>query len=140
MMPRLVFTVGGAPVPQSRTNTSTSGVRFTPKRTRDYQKLVARTAVDAMRAQGWESGVGPYAVTLLVTRKHMRGDLDNFAKAALDGMNRVVFADDRHIHVLYVQFAGDDGVGEPRLDVVIDQLEPRAPKSKAKRARKSVTP
>lgn len=135
MMPRLTFTVPGAPVPQSRTGTSMAGFRFTPKRTRDYQKLVTATALKAMHANGWESGVGPYSVTLLITRQHARGDLDNFAKSALDGMNRIVFADDRYIRTLFVSFAADDGVGEPRLEVIVDQLEARAPVKRSRKKR-----
>src|SRR5207249_2830412 len=92
----------GAPVPCERVRIfrtkkgKTRGV--TPQRTRAYEQRVAWCARAAMAGARWSLTPGVrYALTLRVFRARDAGDWDNFGKSCADGMNGVVWADDRRI-------------------------------------------
>jgi Holliday junction resolvase RusA-like endonuclease len=107
----LVFTVGGPPVPWQRTQTR-GGQRFTPKRQRAYQSLVALHASMAITRKVWPSA-STFAVELDVYQQDARRrDLDNFAKTVGDACNGVLWDDDSQIV-------------EWRLRKHIDRAQPR---------------
>lgn len=92
--------VVGSPVPKGRARVGKRGNVYTPQRTRDFQDRVAWLAMKAMRRRP------PLTCSLRVhvdVRYKRDADLDNFIKAALDGMNRIVFADDRQVVGLSAQ-------------------------------------
>jgi Holliday junction resolvase RusA-like endonuclease len=116
----LSFTVPGQPVAKGRPRLSTIGGKaraFTPAKTVRYEHLVAKAAQQAM--QGRPPVPAGVAVTADIIawlpvpaswsrkkrdaailgdmRPTSRPDVDNFAKAALDGMNGIVFHDDAQI-------------------------------------------
>ena len=112
----LIITIPGAPVPKGRPrvtrNRAGQSVTYTPKPTRDYEKLVRDVAALHCKKIFF---TGPVQVNIdfglpipkswskkrrreAVGEYHAsRPDLDNLAKAVLDGMEGIVFADDRQI-------------------------------------------
>lgn len=107
----IIFEILGYCQPKQRT----FGKRFiTPPATRKYEALVAQCAKLAMK--GTKPKEGDIEVSLLIRYlipksfskknhadalvgniKPLRGDLDNACKSILDGMNGIVYKDDRQI-------------------------------------------
>ena len=110
----LTIEVPGNPVPKGRPRFSRGRV-FTPKRTSDYEAGIAIAASEAMKLAGIEkiSRLVEVTVTAVIEiPKSYRGkkrtdallgcscpsgDVDNYAKSALDGLNSVVFDDDKQV-------------------------------------------
>lgn len=105
----LAFVVPGVPVPKERPRVFTpKGAKFpiatTPPKTRAFEGLVKLYAQQAVARNGaWgafakEHPTGRlYRVQLHFVLNADRGDWENFAKAVLDAMNGVAYADDRQI-------------------------------------------
>lgn len=114
---RMSFTVPGPPVPKPRARVMV-GYSYTPPRAREYERLVALHARQA-RPDGWPLDA-EYRVRIAVYRARRAGDLDNFGKMALDGTQKVLFANDSQIRELHVlRFDGE----EPRMFVEVEALE-----------------
>lgn len=86
-----------SPVPKGRPRFGKKGHVYTPKRTRDFEASIAWMAKAEMK--GRAPLTGPVRVEVQVGYKR-DADLDNFIKAALDGINRIVFKDDRQVVAL----------------------------------------
>lgn len=71
----------GVPVPKGRPRRGAGGRMFTPKRTRDYEQMVAWYA----RGSGLRFAV-PVELELVVRLSVMRGDGDNYLKSVVDGL------------------------------------------------------
>lgn len=140
------FTVPGEPIPKGRARIGkmrtatgkTIAMAYTPKKTRDFEQLVGWHARVAMGAK--PPLAGPVALTITAylpvppswskkkqaaalagqVRPTARPDADNVAKAALDSINKVVFADDSQVVTLTVH---KHFSGEPRLEVEILPLD-----------------
>ena len=112
------FVVPGQPVGKQRPRFA-RGRAYTPKKTADYEKHVAAYARLALAAHG-PIPDGPVAVRLVLVfdrpkrllRKKdppgrmwhtMTPDIDNCAKACLDGLQGVLFKDDRCVVSLIVE-------------------------------------
>lgn len=138
----LAFTIPGEPQAKERarvfgfkSKSDRVNVRgVTPPRTRAYKERVALCATAAVSRAGWAFAEGEYyMVDVAVHRTHFGkgGDADNYAKAALDAMNGIVFADDRYVRMLRVSIEMD--AENPRLEVTVEKLVVAKPK-KGKRA------
>jgi Holliday junction resolvase RusA-like endonuclease len=140
MISNIAFTVPGEPQGKGRPRATTingSARMYTPKKTVNYEGLVALAAQQAM------SGHQPFACALAVQidawhpipaswsktrqreallgalRPTTKPDIDNIAKAIADGGNGVAWADDKQIVSLTVQrFYG----AAPRVDVRVAAL------------------
>jgi Holliday junction resolvase RusA-like endonuclease len=127
MATRLAFTVPGKPVPKGRPRVVRSGGRahaFTPKRTRDYENQCAWTAAGALaQAKAWPVSltVPRFAVALRVFGAHGNTDMDNVAKAVLDGFEGVLYANDRQVTRLTVERCAGKG-DAPRVEVVVEVI------------------
>jgi Holliday junction resolvase RusA-like endonuclease len=112
------FTVPGAPVAKGRARIGRARngmtVAFTPAKTRSFENLVALAAQQHMAGREPYSREIPLSMLVIATlpipaswsgKKRLaaadqrvlptgRPDLDNYVKAALDGCNEIVFADD----------------------------------------------
>lgn len=88
---------------------------MTPQRYREWKQ----SAGWAMRIKGDGPLEGPVALDILVTPtgievsaissqlervKHVRGDIDNYAKAVMDAGNGLLYEDDRQVTELSVRF------------------------------------
>lgn len=94
---------------------------FTPQATVRFERLIGWEAKAVMR--GKRPTPHPVAVSIVITRKRPKktklpapaGDTDNFVKSILDGMNGIVFVDDRQA----VQIAAKKQWGDADMITVI---------------------
>ncbi len=119
MVQELEFHVPGPPVPKGRPRFTKTGRAFTPARTRQYEAAVMKAAAEAVNASDWEVDTEDCEVAITVNRARRSGDLENFVKSALDGMNRVVFADDRQVRRIFAERY--DG-REPGMSVKVSKV------------------
>jgi Holliday junction resolvase RusA-like endonuclease len=121
---RLSFTVHGPPVPKARprvVRTKYGEMRtFTPERTKLYE-LAVRT-VAWLKYRGEKPTAKQLRCTLRFYMPSRRAcDCDNLAKGVLDGMNGVVYLDDRQISELHIFRTIDKE--NPRAEVEIEATE-----------------
>jgi Holliday junction resolvase RusA-like endonuclease len=111
----IIITVQGDPVPKGRPRFTKQGHTYTPAKTKSYEGLVKDAGMKAM--EGAKPLEGPLSVKLIVClpipkswskKKRLeaergellpigRPDIDNFIKAALDGLNAIAYADDSQV-------------------------------------------
>ena len=122
---RLDVLVPGPPVPRSRPRVTRKGGVYTSPRSNEYVKRVACYAAAATHRCRWPMGYkGEVAVGIVVTRAFRAGDIDNFAKAVLDGLTMAgVWVDDRQVtglSVVIVDPPRKPGAGvEPSTDIKV---------------------
>ncbi|WP_343518112.1 RusA family crossover junction endodeoxyribonuclease [Sphingomonas sp.] len=137
----IVVTVPGAPVAKGRPRISTRGGfarAYTPAKTARYEDLVRIAACDRMNGNSPVQGQVTLCVTAYVPipksmpkrdreaavegLKHpvTRPDADNYAKAALDGCNGILFKDDSQVTDLIVRKRYSD---RPRLVISMEYGE-----------------
>ena len=134
MTKRLKLVIDGVPVPKGRPRFTKAGVAYTPAKTRAYEKQAAIIADIGMRANGlkmFECPVTVMATAYLQIPKSMtkkdraealsgtllpakKPDVDNIAKAALDGLNGIVWRDDSLIVGLSIKKRYSE---RPRLEI-----------------------
>lgn len=102
------FTVNRRPKAKGRPRATKTGHVYTPKTTREYENAVK----DAFLASGGEKFHGNVSVNINVYSHHveveieeidgepskLRGDLDNYVKSILDGLNKHAYLDDKQVH------------------------------------------
>lgn len=124
---KLHVTIPGRPVPKGRPRFDPRTRRVvTPRRTRDYEKLVSFSAMAALHQAGlrlqWPLRAR-YRVTIVATYTDGRSwaDADNLAKSCLDGCHRVLWDDDRLVDLGGVtrRLAADEA---PRIDLIVEVL------------------
>lgn len=108
--------IPGRPVPKKRPRLGRRGT-YTPKETRAYEELVAWHARRA-RVRFSE----PVHVSIrLWSEKPLRGDIDNYAKSILDGLQLgEAIENDRQVVLLTIQFV----IGHDNKTVV--EIRPEA--------------
>ena len=95
------FTVPGRPRPKQRPRKGKYGNMYTPRETQEYERKVAWYALKAMKGKG--KITGPVGVEIRLYFKGKRvADIDNCAKAIMDGMVGVIFNDDRQVRALMI--------------------------------------
>ena len=110
-MRRWAITIDGPAVPKGRPRLGRGGYTYTPKRTRDYERMVEELAMVSRPPRF----AGPVSVTIIAQFKppkswsgkkaaaHMgrphsqRPDLDNIAKSITDALNEIAYVDDSKI-------------------------------------------
>jgi|10_taG_2_1085330.scaffolds.fasta_scaffold01823_8 crossover junction endodeoxyribonuclease RusA len=99
--------IPGKPVPKGRPRFTKTGRTYTPKATELFERRVSTVA--ALQADEIYSGSVELKIwisfPLLVggTERKRVGDLDNYAKSIADGLNGILYEDDRQIQSLTVQ-------------------------------------
>lgn len=130
--------IPGPPIAKGRPRISTVGKfarAFTPAKTRRYEDMIRCEAADAMGERGPLDEPVSVVVTAYVappkslskkrrqdaldgvTKPVTRPDLDNYAKAALDGCNAIVFRDDSLVTDLIVRKRYSE---RPRLVITVE--------------------
>ena len=116
------FTVLGCPVPWERVTPKGAGGRtLTPARTRKYEQLVAVSA----RLAGVKLSGAPVAVRIACYFPDRRQrDLDNIAKAVLDGLQAPgLLAGDHWQAVPELTITGALDPARPRADITLTEIE-----------------
>lgn len=137
----IVIVVPGVPVAKGRGRVSTFGGRprvITPSKTRNYENMVRHEAALVMGSRPPLEGAlivlvsayVPMPVNLSKVKRQLaidgklrpitRPDVDNYAKAALDGLNAIVFRDDSQIVYLSV---AKHYAERPRLEVTVSEFD-----------------
>lgn len=131
------FTVDGKPFGKERPRPNRTGHGvYTPERTKMYEYKVAQNAKKAFLEEPLESNIrvsikAYFGVAKSDSKAKKQAklageiqpartpDADNIAKAILDGMNGVVYKDDKQVIELKVtkQYAE-----EPRVDVSVEEI------------------
>ncbi len=125
-MSELVFFVSGEPVAKARPRVAIRRTRdgrafgqaYTPSKTRDWEDQIKSHCLAACQASSWLPDPHTVSVSLRFNLVHRvgnrrRGDIDNYAKSVLDGLNGVAFPDDQlidRLDVLLVHNPDDPGV------------------------------
>lgn len=127
------FIVPGKPVPKARPRMGRGGRVFTPQKTAEYEALIARCARGA-KPPNWPTD-GQYRLAVVVYFDgNVFGDLDNYVKAAGDGLNHAdVWQDDKYVSSLTASRVLV--AGAPHMAVTVT-WEPREVFQKTKRSRK----
>jgi len=100
-MKEIAFVVPGRPVPAVRMTQRGKWVKFNAQRYLAYKQQIGWEARKAMGHR--EPLEGPIGVEVTAVISGGRpGDVDNIAKAILDGCNGVVWEDDRQVVALHV--------------------------------------
>lgn len=106
-MSHVSFRVEADAISKGRPRVTSRGT-FTPKRTREFEKLV-KAAAAAVRPLDWKID-GRYRVEIGITPKtRRRSDIDNQAKAILDALNGVFYRDDYQVDQLVIERHPPDG-------------------------------
>lgn len=117
-MPELRIVFDTKPFPKERPRATKHGRVYTPQKTREYEKKLA--AMFQEQFPDHDPMTEPLDVKVDVATDHiviaiqpaaykpkgMRGDLDNYVKAALDALNGLAFEDDRQIVSLTARKVG----------------------------------
>ena len=126
----LRFVIDGEPVPKARSRhrivfPKSGGKPFTQEytdaKTKAYEdrvRLLAKVAANGAR-WGWSDG-DRFSIVLRIVRTYWDkgGDLDNVLKSCFDGMNGVIFADDRYVRAFGAAFLPPDPK-RPRVEVEV---------------------
>lgn len=143
-MVKVQVVVPGRPVPKQRPRPGPRGF-FIPAATMEYQHLVGIVTRNKMRQGPILEGDVELRISLYFKRSgRATGDIDNYAKSILDGLNQVAYLDDSQVirlglEMFYVLHAKDEraeivimdqaaaeqepGRAEVRLQAVEDTLE-----------------
>jgi len=111
------FTIPGRPFAKQRPRATRQGRVYTPKETVSFERTVGQIALPhfpepltgPVRVQIIASFLPPKSWSKRKTAAHIhrphtqRPDLDNCAKAILDGLNRIAWADDGQVAVITVE-------------------------------------
>ena len=115
------FVVPGRPVPKERPRTSLAGRKmriYTPRATSQYEKLVGYAALEAAKGHSFFEEI---AISIKLFFKDKRyGDLDNYTKSILDGLQGVIFENDKQVCELTVKRYHDK---EERAEVKVWAVE-----------------
>jgi len=97
----------------------------TPTRTRNYEALIKEaTALQYPNSAPLTCELIAYINFFMENRRH--GDIDNLAKAILDGMQGVAFVNDKQIKGLHMElfFCNEEPCGSPRTEVILSKRQP----------------
>ena len=116
------ITIPGRPVPKGRPRLGVRGRKafiYTPPATREYEKLVGGVA----RCAGCKPLNGPLAVKLHLFIRGRSGDVDNYCKSILDGLNGVAYEDDDQVIELLVRKHKVKRKEEERVEIEIREFK-----------------
>ena len=95
------------PRSKQRPRSTRSGHTYTPKETREYEKLISKAYSGVAFVEGplevelvFDNDKTTIVIKELKPTKNpskLRGDIDNYAKAILDALNGVAYTDDKQI-------------------------------------------
>lgn len=111
--------IEGPPVPKARARTVVKNgkvMTFTPKKTRDYEHLIGLSWRGPRRFEGAVKVTAQF-----IEGKGHQGDLDNYVKCLLDGLNGIAWVDDSQIISIQAGIIRRDDF--PGLHVIVEGWE-----------------
>ncbi len=115
------ITIPGRPVPKGRPRLGVHGRKayvYTPPKTKEYEKLVGWV----WKCAGCKPLNGPIAVKLHLFIRGRSGDVDNYSKSILDGLNGVAYEDDDQVVELQVRKYKVKRKDEERVEIEIREF------------------
>lgn len=115
------LTIPGRPVPKGRPRLGVHGRKayvYTPPKTKEYEELVGWVA----KSVGCQPLNGPLLVKLHLYIKGRSGDVDNYCKSILDGLNGVAYEDDDQVVELQVRKYKVKRKEEERVEIEIREF------------------
>jgi len=109
-MERIVaFTVPGRPRGKERPRMGRNGKFYTPRTTREYEETVAWFAKTAYKEEPTKD---PVRLDLTIRSSKSRADISNILKSIEDGMNGIIYVDDKQIEEIHISRIkeGNEGV------------------------------
>ena len=129
-MKHLRYTIPGPPRPLKRHGFA-HGHAYDPQQNKEQKSQVGTWAFQAMRAKRYFE---PFPCDVAVTlefylerpqrtkfMRPRRGDVDNYCKLVLDGMNGIVYQDDNQVTDLHAMKRWDES-GCPRTVVIVEEM------------------
>ena len=110
------FTVPGRPRGKERPRVGRNGKFYTPKTTREYEESVAWFAKTAYKEEPTKD---PVRLDLTIRSSKSRADISNILKSIEDGMNGIIYVDDKQIEEIHISRVKGDGEG---VDVTVSLL------------------
>jgi hypothetical protein len=107
--------------PWARAKNAGRGVRNN-QASRDLA-LIAELAGHAADAAVWRTIGEGEAVALTFILRNQLGDIDARPKVLLDGLQTIVYDNDKRVERLHLEVEYD--LGEPRVDVIVEHVEPK---------------
>lgn len=108
--------IPGRPVPKQRPRFTRTGHIYTPQGTKDYEDFVGWKAKEVIK-EPLEGDIALY-IRVYVNR-NVFADIDNIAKAIMDGLNGVAYKDDRQVVCLSIQRIKDR---EERVEIELEEV------------------
>lgn len=108
--------IPGRPVPKQRPRFTRTGHIYTPQETRDYEDFVGWKAKEVIK-EPLEGDIALY-IRVYVNR-NVFADIDNIAKAIMDGLNGVAYKDDRQVVCLSIQRIKGQ---EERVEIELEEV------------------
>lgn len=112
----VAFTVPGRPRGKERPRMGRNGKFYTPKTTREYEESVAWFAKSAYKEDPTEL---PVRLDLMIRSSKCKADASNILKCIEDGMNGIIYIDDKQIKEIHIKRVEGDGEG---VDVTVSLL------------------
>lgn len=136
----MIITISGEPKGKGRPRFTRSGRAYTPAETRNYEKHIRTSYLNQTNEQmyaeeplnvvitafyGLPKSLPKYKVQMAINGEitpTKKPDIDNIAKAVLDGLNGLAYADDKQIVSLHVykRYVTNEAQ-EPRVVVEIKE-------------------
>ena len=107
------FTVPGRPRGKERPRMGRNGKFYTPKTTREYEESVAWFAKAAYKGEPTKD---PVRLDMTIRSSKSRADTSNILKSIEDGMNGIIYVDDKQIKEIHISRIEGDGEG---VDVTV---------------------
>jgi len=93
-----------------------NGKFYTPKTTREYEESVAWFAKSAYKE---DPTTLPVRLDLMIRSSKCKADASNILKCIEDGMNGIIYIDDKQIKEIHIKRVEGDGEG---VDVTVSLL------------------
>ena len=116
----LKFTIPGRPVPKHRPRASGAGHKiyvYTPAETKRYERQVMLLAAAAAKGRVFFGDIAISIKLYFSDRKF--GDIDNYAKSILDGLQGTLFENDKQVARLHIERHIDKN---ERAEVIIEEV------------------
>lgn len=112
---KINLVIPGRPVPKQRPRFSRTGHIYTPRKTKDYEDFVGWKAKEVIT----EPLTGDIALHIRVyVNRNVFADIDNIAKAIMDGLNGIAYKDDKQVVCLTVQRLR----GEEKVEIELEEV------------------